>query len=96
MNKQKEEIIQTLPVLPIKNALLFPYLQMPLSVGRPTSLAAVEAAVEGSRDKFIQALILDGAVHSIETAAKMADELLTAQAELIPQFARHPGGQATR
>ena len=34
-----------LPVLPMKNTALFPHLLMPLSVGRPKSLAAVEAAL---------------------------------------------------
>ena len=46
----------------------------------------VEAALEGSRTKFIQALVLDGAVDSLETATKLADELLAAQAEHLPQF----------
>lgn len=48
----------------------------------------VEAALEGSREKFIQALILDGAVGDVDTAERMADELLAAQAEYLPQFAR--------
>lgn len=39
------EIIQTLPLLPLKNTALFPNLLMPLSVGRPRSIAAVEAAL---------------------------------------------------
>lgn len=34
-----------LPLLPIKNNVLFPYLMMPLSIGRPASVAAVEAAM---------------------------------------------------
>jgi alpha-galactosidase/6-phospho-beta-glucosidase family protein len=46
----------------------------------------VEAALEGSREKFIQALLLDGAVDSIEKATSLADEFLTAQADLLPQF----------
>jgi alpha-galactosidase len=46
----------------------------------------VEAALEGSREKFIQALVLDGAVNSIETAVSLADELLAAHAEHLPQF----------
>lgn len=46
----------------------------------------VEAALEGNRDKFIQALVLDGAVGSVEAATKLADELLAAQAEYLPQF----------
>src|SRR5271166_187534 len=37
--------VQTLPVLPLKNTVLFPGLLMPLSVGRASSLAAVEAAL---------------------------------------------------
>ena len=46
----------------------------------------VEAALEGSRDKFIQALVLDGAVGSLDVATKLADELLTTQAGYLPQF----------
>ncbi|MGH8507204.1 MAG: endopeptidase La, partial [Gammaproteobacteria bacterium] len=34
-----------IPVLPIKNSVLFPHLVMPLAVGRPISVAAVEAAL---------------------------------------------------
>jgi alpha-galactosidase/6-phospho-beta-glucosidase family protein len=40
----------------------------------------VEAALERSRDKFIQALILDGAVSSVDQAVALADDLLAAQA----------------
>ena len=39
----------------------------------------VEAALEDSREKFIQALVLDGAVHSLDQAAALADELMEAQ-----------------
>lgn len=48
----------------------------------------VEAALEGSREKFIQALVLDGWVQYIATAAQLADELLAAHAQYLPQFAR--------
>jgi ATP-dependent Lon protease len=37
--------VRTLPVLPLKNTVLFPYLFIPLSVGRLSSRAAVEAAM---------------------------------------------------
>ncbi|MBW2049355.1 MAG: hypothetical protein JRJ09_12635 [Deltaproteobacteria bacterium] len=68
--------------------------QEPLSSGIAGTLATrmqwvetvVEAALEGSREKFIQALIIDGAVDSIDTATRLADELLQAQAEYLPQF----------
>lgn len=52
----------------------------------------VEAALEGSRRKFIQALLLDGAVDSVETATALAEDLLTAQAAYLPQF--FPAGRA--
>ena len=39
------ELIQTLPLLPLKNTALFPHLLLPLSVGRAKSVAAVEAAL---------------------------------------------------
>ena len=39
------EVVQTLPVLPMKNTVLFPYLFLPLSVGRSATVAAVEAAL---------------------------------------------------
>jgi ATP-dependent Lon protease len=51
MNEQ--ETIQSLPVLPIKNTVLFPHLQMPLSIGRPTSLAAVELAMASEEKQII-------------------------------------------
>ena len=68
--------------------------QKPLPDGIAGTLASrfawvetvVEAALEGSREKFIQALILDGSVESLDMAINMADELLVAQAEYLPQF----------
>jgi len=43
---------RALPVLPIKNTVLFPFMFIPLSVGRASSRAAVEAAVS-SEDKML-------------------------------------------
>jgi alpha-galactosidase/6-phospho-beta-glucosidase family protein len=51
----------------------------------------VEAALEGSREKFIQALVLDGAVDSLETATRLADDFLTAHARYLPQFGQRAG-----
>jgi len=50
----------------------------------------VDAALEGSRDKFVQALLLDGAVDSVGMAYDLADELLGAQAPYLPQFKVEP------
>ncbi len=73
---------------------LRPLAQPPLSSGLLGTLATrfqwvevtVEAAVEGNRDKVIQALILDGAVDSYENAALLADELIAAHAQHLPRF----------
>jgi alpha-galactosidase len=73
---------------------LKPIAQRPLAPGLVGTLATrlawvetvVEAALEGSREKFIQALVLDGAVRSLDLAARLADELLAAHAAYLPQF----------
>jgi ATP-dependent Lon protease len=44
--------LTSLPVLPIKNTVLYPFLLMPLSVGRPASRAAAEAAL-ATEDKTL-------------------------------------------
>ena len=66
--------------------------QSPLSAAVAGTLATryqwaetiVEAALEGSRAKFIQALVLDGYVTSLDQAAALADDLLAAQAAYLP------------
>jgi alpha-galactosidase len=75
---------------------LRPLTQPPLPAGVVGTLATrfawvetvAEAALEGSRAKFIQALMLDGAVDSLDTAARLADDLLAAQAKYLPQFSK--------
>jgi len=47
------ENMQVLPVLPLKNSVLFPYLLMPLAVGRPASVAAVDAALSTEEKEII-------------------------------------------
>jgi ATP-dependent Lon protease len=52
MRMNTPDATRTLPVLPIKNTVLYPYLLMPLAVGRERSLAAIEAAA-ASEDKTL-------------------------------------------
>ena len=47
------ENVEILPVLPLKNSVLFPHLLMPLSVGRPASLAAAEAALATEEKEIV-------------------------------------------
>jgi ATP-dependent Lon protease len=42
-----------LPVLPLKNTVLFPHLFMPLAVGRPNSLAAIESVLATEDKTFV-------------------------------------------
>jgi alpha-galactosidase len=70
---------------------LIPLAVPPLSAGLAGTLATrfqwveatVEAALERSRDKFIQALVLDGAVSSLREASSLADDLLKTQAPYL-------------
>jgi len=68
--------------------------QPPMDAGIAGTLATrfqwvetvVEAALEGSRDKFVQALLIDGAVKSVSMATRLADELLSVHVRFLPQF----------
>ena len=46
---EQAEIAERLPVLPLRDMVLFPYVVTPLLVGRPATLAAIEAAMEEER-----------------------------------------------
>jgi ATP-dependent Lon protease len=67
-----QQVVYTLPVLPLKSAVLFPYLMMPLSAGRARSIAAVEAAL-ATDSKEIAVF-----------AQRDADQDSPAQADLYP------------
>ena len=47
---------QTLPVLPLRGTAIFPEVTVPIGVGRPGTLRAVEAALKGDRLVFAVAL----------------------------------------
>ena len=53
---------QTLPVVPIKNTVLFPNLLMPLSVGRPKSVAAIQAALANEAKEVLVVTQRDSSV----------------------------------
>jgi ATP-dependent Lon protease len=52
--------VVVLPVLPLKNTVLFPQLFMPLAVGRPHSLAAIESVLATEDKTFVVVAQRDG------------------------------------
>jgi len=60
----ENETIQVLPALPLKNTVLFPHLLMPLSVGRPASLAAVESVLATEEKEIVLVAQKDSEVES--------------------------------
>ena len=60
----EEAVQKNLPVLPLKNTVLFPHLLMPLSVGRSASLAAVQSALATEEKEIILVSQRDSSVES--------------------------------
>ncbi|MGH7620892.1 MAG: LON peptidase substrate-binding domain-containing protein, partial [Gemmatimonadaceae bacterium] len=54
-DEERFELEERLPVLPLRDVVIFPYMVIPLLVGRQASLAAVEAALAGDRWIFLVA-----------------------------------------
>jgi ATP-dependent Lon protease len=82
------ESLVSLPLLPLKNTVLFPFLFLPLSAGRPASMAAVEAAL-ASEDKAL--LIV--AQRNPEADQPGAEDLYTIGTRaVIKKMARSEGG----
>ena len=52
----------TLPLFPLKNAVLFPYLGMPLTAGRSISIAAIESALATEEKEILVVTQRDAAV----------------------------------
>ena len=51
---------KTLPVLPLRDIVVFPHMVVPLFVGREKSVAALEAAMAGDKDIFLLAQLDPG------------------------------------
>ena len=50
---QNVEIPDQLPLLPVRDIVVFPYMVLPLFVGRDMSIKAIEAALAGNRMIFL-------------------------------------------
>ena len=53
-------MVETYPLLPLRDIVVFPGMVVPLFVGRDKSVAALEAAMEGSKDIFLLAQLDPG------------------------------------
>jgi ATP-dependent Lon protease len=83
---QKENMIRALPLLPMKNAVLFPGLVIPLTVGRPTSIAAVETALATEEKEIVVVAQRDASVD-----APGADGLYTVGTRAVIRKAHRQG-----
>src|SRR5262245_14390637 len=60
----ENEAVKLLPLLPLKNTVLFPQLLMPLSVGRSSSLSAVQAALATEEKEIVLVAQKDATVET--------------------------------
>ena len=79
-------LVWTLPILPLKNTVLFPYMFMPLAAGRPGSIAAIEAALTTEEKAFVVAAQRDAAVEE----PKPEDLFRVGTRVVIKKMARTP------
>ncbi|MBM3766034.1 MAG: endopeptidase La [Acidobacteria bacterium] len=79
---------KSLPVLPLKNTVLFPGLMLPLTVGRKPTQAAVEAAL-ATEEKEI--FVVSQKDSSVEAPAQ-ADLYATGVVAIVRRINKHPNG----
>jgi ATP-dependent Lon protease len=82
------EQLRTLPLLPLKNSVLFPSVLMPLTVGRPLSVAAIEAALAREDKELIVAAQRDPSMD----APGPHDFVSLVTTAVIKRMARRPDG----
>ncbi|CAI4031918.1 Lon protease [Nitrospira tepida] len=84
-----ETNLTTLPIVPVKRTVLFPGVMMPVTIGRPRSIAAVEAASK-SEDKTL--LIVAQRQPDLEQPTQ-TDLYAIGTKAIIKQIGRTPDGQ---
>jgi ATP-dependent Lon protease len=81
------ENVAVLPVLPLKNTVLFPHLFMPLAVGRTNSVAAIEAVLATEEKTFVVAAQRDAG----NEQPGLDDLYPVGTRAVIKKMARHEG-----
>jgi len=84
-----EQKLIDLPVLPVRSTVVFPYMIIPLAVGRPRSLAAIEAALS-TEEKL---LIVIAERHPVEGDPKPEDLYRVGTLVVIKKMQRMEGDQ---
>src|SRR5215470_19966508 len=84
----ESEQVLTLPLFPLKNSVLFPFVLMPLTAGRPLSLAAVEAVLAREDKELIVATQRDA---SVDTPGPQ-DFFSIGTKAVVKRMARRPDG----
>ncbi len=88
MTQENDSAVVVLPILPLKNTVLFPQLFIPLAVGRAQSLAAVEAALATEEKTFVVVAQRDASVEQ-----PGLDDLYTVGTQaVVKKFARGDDG----
>ena len=77
------DVIETLPMVPLRDVVVFPHMMMPFVIGRPSSIKALEYALQFGRgideavaDRFVSMYVND-------LTQDYGDEGRTAVAELL-------------
>ncbi|MEP7351790.1 MAG: endopeptidase La [Acidobacteriota bacterium] len=78
--------MKTLPVLPLKNSVLYPGLMLPLSVGRPQSVRALESALATEEKEII---VVAQKNNNVETPE--ADDLYTVGTRAVIRKSKRSG-----
>jgi ATP-dependent Lon protease len=87
MSESEVEIF-SLPLLPLKNSVLFPSVWMPLTVGRPASVAAIEAVLAREDKELVAVAQRDAAVDT----PGPRDFFSIGTKAVIKRMARRPDG----
>src|SRR5213594_1399264 len=51
--EQTPKVMERLPMIPIRDVVVFPHMMIPFVIGRPSSVRALEFALEGSKRVFL-------------------------------------------
>src|SRR6476659_10484517 len=54
-DKEKADVIETLPMVPLRDVVVFPHMMIPFVIGRPSSIKALDYALKQGKRFFLSA-----------------------------------------